>query len=184
MKNIIINLLISFRKKVIERWSFQTFARTHFKDNLFKPQIFKMKFIFGPLFQDFDVKLQKNFIPKETLDFFTSSSTYIFKHLALFADDDSFLRVSLNTNNASNFNAFGFLFKLFHNDCDRIWYFLPQPQKDFFPHKFACQKTLWNISYLMVSKVKWMRGDILFKALNKLNKIGWLQGRNRNNFDK
>ena len=171
MKSIFIKILISFQKKVKEICLFQTFIQTHVTGNLIKSQGFKMKFIVGPLFQDFDMKLQKNFISKKTLDFFSSPGSYLFQHLAFFTDDDSFLRVSLNTNNTSNFNAFGILFKLLHNDGDRIWYFLSQPQKDFFPDKFACQKTLCNICDLMMSKVKGMRGEIFFQAYNQLIKI-------------
>ena len=164
MKSIFIKFLISFRKKIKERYKFQTFVRTHLTGNLFRSKRFKMKFTLGPLFQNFDVKFQKNFFSKKTLDFFSSPGTYLFQHLAFFADDDSFLRVSLNTNNTSNFNAFGILLKLFHNDCYRIWYFLSPPQTDFFPDKFACQKTLCYICDLMMFKIKWMRGEIFFQA--------------------
>ena len=172
MKSIFIKILISFQKKVKEICLFQTFIQTHVTGNLIKSQGFKMKFIVGPLFQDFDMKLQKNFISKKTLDFFSSPGSYLFQHLAFFTDDDSFLRVSLNTNNTSNFNAFGILFKLLHNDGDRIWYFLSQTQKEFFPYKFACQKTLCNICDLLVFKVKGVKGEIFFQACNLLVKIG------------
>ena len=55
MKSIFIKILISFQKKVKEICLFQTIIQTHVTGNLIKSQGFKMKFIVGPLFQDFDV---------------------------------------------------------------------------------------------------------------------------------